>query len=126
MDKQTIASAAATPAIGPYSPALAVGDFLFISGQVPLDHEGKIAAILTADQARVALENMTAQLAEASLGMDAVVKTTIFLTNMDDFAAVNEVYAEYFTPPYPARSTVEVARLPKNVKVEIEAIAVRG
>ncbi len=126
MDKQTIASAAATPAIGPYSPALAVGDFLFISGQVPLDHEGKIAAILAADQARVSLENMTAQLAEAGLGMDAVVKTTIFLTNMDDFGAVNEVYAEFFTPPYPARSTVEVARLPKNVKVEIEAIAIRG
>ena len=126
MDKQTIASAAATPAIGPYSPALAVGDFLFISGQVPLDHEGKIAAILAADQARVSLENMTAQLAEAGLGMDAVVKTTIFLTNMDDFGAVNEVYAEFFTPPYPARSTVEVARLPKNVKIEIEAIAIRG
>lgn len=126
MDKQTIASAAATPAIGPYSPALAVGDFLFISGQVPLDHEGKIAAILAADQARVSLENMSAQLAEAGLGMDAVVKTTIFLTNMDDFAAVNEVYATFFAPPYPARSTVEVARLPKNVKVEIEAIAIRG
>ena len=126
MEKQAIASSAATPAIGPYSPALAVGGFVFVSGQVPLDHEGKIAAILTADQARVALENMTAQLAEASLGMDAVVKTTIFLTDMDDFAAVNEVYASFFSPPYPARSTVEVARLPKNVKVEIEAIAIRG
>ena len=126
MDMQTIASPKATPAIGPYSPALAVGDFVFVSGQVPLDHEGKIGAIVAPDQARVSLENMTAQLAEAGLGMDAVVKTTIFLTNMDDFGAVNEVYAEFFTPPYPARSTVEVARLPKNVKVEIEAIAIRG
>ena len=126
MDKQTIASAAATPAIGPYSPALAVGDFVFLSGQIPLDHEGKIAGIIAPDQARKALENMKAQLTEAGLSMDAVVKTTIFLTNMDDFAAVNEVYAEFFSPPYPARSTVEVARLPKDVKVEIEAIALRG
>jgi 2-iminobutanoate/2-iminopropanoate deaminase len=126
MDKQAIASPAATPAIGPYSPALAVGDFVFVSGQVPLDHEGKIAAIVARDQARVSLDNMKAQLAEAGLGMDAVVKTTIFLTNMDDFGTVNEVYAEFFTEPYPARSTVEVARLPKDVKVEIEAIAISG
>jgi 2-iminobutanoate/2-iminopropanoate deaminase len=126
MDKQTIASPASTPAIGPYSPALAVGDFVFVSGQIALDHEGKIAAIIPPDQTRTALENMRAQLAEAGLGMDAVVKTTIFLTNMDDFGAVNEVYAEFFAPPYPARSTVEVSRLPKDVKVEIEAIAIRG
>lgn len=125
MEKKTLASPAATPAIGPYSPALAVGDFVFVSGQIALDHEGKIAAIIVPDQARKALENMKAQLAEAGLGMDAVVKTTIFLTNMDDFAAVNEVYDEFFDPPYPARSTVEVTRLPKDVKVEIEAIAVR-
>lgn len=126
MEKQAIASSAATPAIGPYSPALAVGGFVFVSGQVPLDHEGKIAAIVARDQARVSLDNMKAQLAEVDLGMDAVVKTTIFLTNMDDFGAINEVYAEFFTEPFPARSTVEVARLPKDVKVEIEAIAVRG
>jgi 2-iminobutanoate/2-iminopropanoate deaminase len=126
MEKQTIAASTATPPIGPYSPALAVGDFVFVSGQIALDHEGKIAAIIVPDQTRKALENMRAQLAEAGLGMDAVVKTTIFLTNMDDFAAVNEVYDEFFDPPYPARSTVEVARLPKDVKVEIEAIAVRG
>ena len=126
MDKQTIASAAATPPIGPYSPALAVGDFVFVSGQIALDHEGKIAAIIVPDQARKALQNMRTQLAEAGLGMEAVVKTTIFLTNMDDFAAVNEVYAEFFVPPYPARSTVEVSRLPKDVKVEIEALAIRG
>ena len=126
MEKQSIASPAATPPIGPYSPALAVGDFVFVSGQIALDHEGKIAAIIVPDQARKALQNMKAQLAEAGLGMEAVVKTTIFLTNMDDFAAVNEVYAEFFVPPYPARSTVEVSRLPKDVKVEIEAIAIRG
>jgi 2-iminobutanoate/2-iminopropanoate deaminase len=126
MEKQSIASPAATPPIGPYSPALAVGDFVFVSGQIALDHEGKIAAIIVPDQARKALQNMKAQLAEAGLGMEAVVKTTIFLTNMDDFAAVNEVYAEFFVPPYPARSTVEVSRLPKDVKVEIEALAIRG
>lgn len=126
MEKKTLASPAATPAIGPYSPALAVGDFVFVSGQIALDHEGRIAATIVPDQARKALENMKAQLAEAGLGMDAVVKTTIFLTNMDDFAAVNEVYEGFFAPPYPARSTVGVSRLPKDVKVEIEAIAVRG
>lgn len=126
MDKKALASAAATPAIGPYSPALAVGDFVFVSGQIALDHEGKIAAFVAAEQARKALENMKAQLAEAGLAMDAVVKTTIFLANMDDFGAVNEVYAEFFAPPYPARSTVEISRLPKDVKIEIEAIAVRG
>jgi 2-iminobutanoate/2-iminopropanoate deaminase len=126
MKKQTIASAAAPPAIGPYSPALAVGGFLFISGQVPMDSEGEIVGITAAEQARQALENMTAQLSEAGLGMDAVVKTTIFLTDMTEFASVNEVYAEFFTPPYPARSTVQVAALPKSVSVEIEAIALRG
>ena len=125
MKKLTIASAAATPAIGPYSPALAVGDFLFISGQVPIDSEGEIVGLTAAEQARQALENMTAQLSEAGLDMDAVVKTTIFLTDMTEFASVNEVYAEFFTPPYPARSTVEVAALPKSVSVEIEAIALR-
>lgn len=126
MKKLTIASAAATPAIGPYSPALAVGDFLFISGQVPIDSEGEIVGLTAAEQARQALENMTAQLSEAGLDMDAVVKTTIFLTDMTEFASVNEVYAEFFTPPYPARSTVQVAALPKSVSVEIEAIALRG
>ncbi len=126
MDKQAIASAAAAPAVGPYSPALAVGDFVFVSGQIPLDSEGRIVAVIAPDQAREALENVKAQLAAVGLGMDAVVKTTIFVTDMDDFAAVNEVYGEFFAPPYPARSTVEVARLPKDVKVEIEAIAVRG
>jgi len=126
VDKQAIASAAAAPAVGPYSPALAVGDFVFVSGQIPLDSEGRIVAVIAPDQARKALENVKAQLAAVGLGMDAVVKTTIFVTDMDDFAAVNEVYGEFFAPPYPARSTVEVARLPKDVKVEIEAIAVRG
>lgn len=126
MKKQTIASGAAAPAVGPYSPALAVGGFLFISGQVPMDSEGEIVGITAAEQARQALENMTAQLSEAGLGMDAVVKTTIFLTDMTEFASVNEVYAEFFTPPYPARSTVQVAALPKSVSVEIEAIALRG
>jgi len=126
VDKQAIASAAAAPAVGPYSPALAVGDFVFVSGQIPLDSEGRIAAVIAPDQARKALENVRAQLAAVGLGMDAVVKTTIFVTDIDDFAAVNEAYGEFFAPPYPARSTVEVARLPKDVKVEIEAIAVRG
>jgi 2-iminobutanoate/2-iminopropanoate deaminase len=126
MEKQALAAAGGAPAVGPYSPALAAGDFVFVSGQIALDSEGKIVGYTAPDQARRALEGLQAQLAEAGLGLDAVVKTTIFMTDLEDFSAVNNVYAEFFTAPYPARSTVEVARLPKDVKVEIEAIALRG
>jgi 2-iminobutanoate/2-iminopropanoate deaminase len=98
---------------------------VFLSGQIPLDHEGRIVGFTPKDQTRKALENMRVTLAAAGLRMDDVVKTTIFLKDMDDFAAVNEVYAEFFAEPYPARSTVQVARLPKDVRVEIEAVAVR-
>ncbi len=126
MEKRTLAAAGGAPAVGPYSPALAAGDFVFVSGQIALDSEGRIVGYTAAEQAQRALEGLKAQLAEADLGLDAVVKTTIFLTNMEDFGAVNEVYAQFFTAPYPARSTVEVSRLPKDVKVEIEAIALRS
>ncbi len=126
MKKTTLAAAGGAPAVGPYSPALAVGDFVFVSGQIALDAEGNVVGATAAEQARRALAGLKAQLAEAGLGLDAVVKTTIFLTDMEDFGAVNEVYAESFTAPYPARSTVQVSRLPKDVKVEIEAIALRG
>ncbi len=126
MDKQTFASPDAAPPVGPYSPAVATRELVFLSGQVALDAEGRLAAITVPDQTRKAMENMRLLLAAAGLTFDNVVKTTIFLTNMEDFAAVNEVYGEFFSPPYPARSTVEVAALPKNAKVEIEAIAARG
>jgi 2-iminobutanoate/2-iminopropanoate deaminase len=123
--KQACSSPDAAPAVGPYSPALAVGDLVFVSGQIALAPDGAIVGETAAEQTRKALENMLATLAAADLDMDAVVKTTIFLADMADFAAVNEVYAMFFSPPFPARSTVEVARLPKDLRVEIEAVAVR-
>jgi 2-iminobutanoate/2-iminopropanoate deaminase len=125
VDKQTFSSPDAAPPVGPYSPAVGAGSFVFLSGQVALDAGGRLAAITTPDQTRKAMQNMELLLTAARLTFDNVVKTTIFLTNMEDFAAVNEVYGEFFSPPYPARSTVEVAALPKNAKVEIEAVAVR-
>jgi 2-iminobutanoate/2-iminopropanoate deaminase len=102
------------------------GDYVFISGQIPLAPDGKIVGYTPKDQARKALENLRTTLGAAGLTLGHVVKTTIFLKDMDEFAAVNDVYAEFFEEPYPARSTVEVARLPKDLHVEIEAIAYRG
>jgi 2-iminobutanoate/2-iminopropanoate deaminase len=125
MDKQVYASAEAAPAVGPYSASVGSGNLVFLSGQIPLDADGRIVGYTPKDQARRSLDNMRLTLQAAGLDMENVVKTTIFLHDMDDFAAVNEVYAEYFSEPYPARSTVQVARLPKDVRVEIEAIAVR-
>jgi len=125
MDKQVFASADAAPAVGPYSPCIGAGDLVFVSGQIPLSPDGKIVGYTPKDQAHKALDNMRLTLEAAGLGLVNVVKTTIFLQDMDDFGAVNEVYAEYFSEPYPARSTVQVGRLPKDVRVEIEAIAVR-
>jgi len=126
MEKQVYASPDGAPAVGPYSPAIGAGGFVFISGQIPLDPEGKIVGYTPKDQARKALENLVATLAAADLTLADVVKTTIFLKDMDEFGAVNDVYGEFFTEPYPARSTVEVARLPKDLHVEIEAVAYRG
>jgi len=125
MKKEAFVSPDGAPAVGPYSPAVGAGDLVFVSGQLPLDTAGKIVGFTPKEQARKALENMRATLTAAGLAMDDVVKTTIFLHDMDDFGAVNEIYAEFFAEPYPARSTVQVARLPKDVRVEIEAIAVR-
>jgi 2-iminobutanoate/2-iminopropanoate deaminase len=126
MEKQVYASPDGAPAVGPYSPAVGVGDFVFVSGQIPLDADGKIVGYTPKDQARKALENLQNTLAAAGLTLADVVKTTVFIKDMDEFGAVNEVYAEFFQEPYPARSTVEVARLPKDLHVEIEAIACRA
>jgi 2-iminobutanoate/2-iminopropanoate deaminase len=126
MEKQVFVSPDGAPAVGPYSPAVGVGDFVFISGQIPLDRDGKIVGYTPKDQTRKALENLRATLEAAGLTFADVVKTTVFIKDMDEFAAVNEVYGEFFSEPYPARSTVEVARLPKDLHVEIEAIAHRG
>ena len=114
----------APAAIGPYSQAVRAGGFLFTSGQIPVDPAaGDIPAGIKA-QAQQSLDNIAAILAQAGLDRSAVVKTTVFLKDMNDFAAMNEVYAQFFEgPAYPARSAVEVARLPKDVLVEIEAVA---
>jgi 2-iminobutanoate/2-iminopropanoate deaminase len=125
MHKQVISSPQGAPAVGPYSPAVEAGGLVFVSGQIALDADGQVVGSAPSDQARKALENMRATLAAAGLDLENVVKTTIFLHDMDDFGAVNEVYAEFFSEPYPARSTVQVARLPKDLKVEIEAVAIR-
>jgi len=126
-EKQPISTKNAPAAIGPYSQAVRIGDFIYTSGQVALDPttgalvEGGIEAQTT----RV-LENLKAVLEAAELGLETVVKTTVFLKNMGDFAAMNAIYAQYFSPDGvvpPARSTVEVARLPKDALVEIEVIA---
>ena len=126
MERPTYAAPDGAPAVGPYSPAVSAGDFLFVSGQIALDADGTMIGSTAAEQARKALENLTSLLAAAGLGMDAVVKTTIFLKDMGAFAEVNEVYASFFIEPFPARSTVEVARLPKDALFEIEAVATRA
>jgi 2-iminobutanoate/2-iminopropanoate deaminase len=118
-----------TPAFGPYSPLRGAGSTYYISGQIGLNPAGKTAAADIAGQTRQALENLSAVLQTAGLKLDNVVKTTVFLTDMGEFAAMNDVYLEYFSEPRPARSSVEVAGLPRiaNVplKVEIEAIALK-
>lgn len=122
--KQVIHTDSAPAAIGPYSQAIQIGDLLFVSGQVPIDPS--TGAIVEGDikaQAQQSLNNLKDILNAAGTNMGAVVKTTVFLADMNDFAAMNEVYAQFFQEPFPARSAVQVARLPKDAKVEIEAIA---
>jgi 2-iminobutanoate/2-iminopropanoate deaminase len=121
--RQAVTPAAAAPAIGPYSPALRVGSWLFLSGQIPLDAAGTVVEGGIREQTTQVLENMRGLLDAAGAGFSSVVKTTIYLADMTDFAAVNEIYATYFAAPYPARATVQVARLPRDVRVEIDAIA---
>ena len=123
--KKIISTDEAPAAIGPYSQAIRVGQFVFTSGQIPLDPKsGNIVEGDIDAQARRVLENLTAVLAAENLTMNHIVKTTIFLTDMNDFAKVNEIYGSYFTQQPPARSTVAVAALPKGARVEIECIAV--
>jgi 2-iminobutanoate/2-iminopropanoate deaminase len=121
---EAISSPDAPKAIGPYSPAIRAGQLLFVSGQVPIDPAtGSIIDGDVAAQARRALDNVGALLHAAGRSFANVVRTTVFLADMNDFAAVNEVYGHYFSEPYPARATVQVARLPKDARVEIDAIA---
>ena len=125
MKKEIIASQNAPSAIGPYSAALKMGNLIFASGQIPIDPaNGEIVQGGIEAQAKRSLENLKAVLEPYAVGLENVAKTTIFLKDMNNFSQVNKVYAEYFTNQFPARSCVEVARLPKDVEIEIEAIAV--
>ncbi|WP_407540592.1 RidA family protein [Deinococcus radiomollis] len=124
--KEAVSTAEAPAAIGPYSQATVSGNMVYTSGQIPLLPDGSLLEGDVTAQARQVLENLKAVLAAAGSGLERVLKTTVFLKDMDDFAAMNAVYAEYFTEPYPARSTVQVAKLPRDVRVEIEAVAERN
>jgi reactive intermediate/imine deaminase len=123
MSKQIVSTSAAPAAIGPYSQAVRAGNTLWLSGQIPLDPLTK--ELVKGDievQARRVFENLKAVISAAGAGFDDVVKTTIFLTDLGHFAQVNKVMAEYFREPYPARSTVGVAALPRGAQVEVECI----
>ena len=122
--KQAVSSPDAPKAIGPYSQAVRAGQLLFVSGQVPLDPAtGQIVDGDIAAQTHRVFQNLGAVLKAGGRSFADVVRTTVFLADMNDFAAVNEVYGKYFTEPYPARATVQVARLPKDARVEIDMIA---
>jgi len=122
--KQAITSPQAPNPGGAYSPALRAGDLLFLSGQLPMDPAtGQLVQGDMAAQTRRAMDNLGALLSTAGLSFAHVVRTTVYLADMNDFAAVNEVYASYFSAPHPARATVQVARLPRDARLEIDAIA---
>jgi len=125
MSRNVVATGLAPAAIGPYSQAVLADSLLFLSGQIPLD---PATLQLVSDdvnaQTRRVLDNLGAVLAAAGVSFGALVKTTIYLTDMNDFAVVNSIYGEYFSPPFPARATVEVKALPRGARVEIDGIAV--
>ena len=123
---KVISTANAPAAIGPYSQALDTGSMVFVSGQLPVDPATGTMADTVEQQARQSLANIKAILTEAGLSMADVVKTVIFLADINDFAAVNAVYAKAFAEPFPVRSCVQVAAIPKGAKLEIECIAARG
>ncbi|MDB5151724.1 MAG: RidA family protein [Mucilaginibacter sp.] len=113
--------------IGPYSQAIAAGNFIFVSGQIPLDPStGEIVSENIKAETKQVMENIGAVLSEAGVDFNNIVKTSIFLTDMQSFAQVNEVYGTYFTDQFPARETIQVAALPKNVNVEISVIAIKS
>ena len=126
MERKVVSTADAPQAIGPYSQAITVGDLIFCSGQIPLTPTGDIVEGDIAVETRQVLTNLKHLLAAAGSSLERVVKTTVFLADMHEFRAMNEVYAEFFPDAPPARSTIQVARLPRDVRVEIEVIAVRG
>ena len=122
-----ISTPAAPAAIGPYSQAIRAGDFLFVSGQIPLDPaSGSLVGNGIVEQTHRVLQNLDAILQAAGSSFAAVVKTTVYLADMSEFATMNEIYATYFPAPAPARATVQAARLPRDVRVEIDVIAFLG
>ena len=126
MQKTPVHTDQAPTAIGPYSQAIQVGDFLFTSGQIPLKPDGDLLEGDIKAQTEQVLTNLKAVLEAGGAGLESVVKCTCFLSDMNNFGAMNDVYGSFFTGTPPARSAVEVARLPKDVLIEIEAIAVTG
>lgn len=124
--KKEIKTEKAPKAIGPYSQAIEANGLIFASGQIAIDpSSGELMMGTIEEQTRLVLNNLKAVLEAAGSSLDKVIKCTVFLQDMDDFDKMNGVYGEFFKPPYPARAAVQVARLPKDVKVEIEAIAVK-
>ena len=123
---KAISTTKAPGAIGPYSQGIQIGEFIYTSGQIPIDPAtGTFAEGGIKEQTRQSLQNIKAILEKAGSSMDKVVKTTVFLADMNDFADMNSVYAEFFSEPYPARSAVAVKTLPKNALVEIEVVATK-
>ena len=127
MTKELITAAGAAKAIGPYSPALKVGNLVFLSGSIPLDPAtGQLVDGGIKEQTTRVMENIKALLEAAGTNFANVARTTVFMVDLNEFAAMNEVYSSYFTAPYPARSTVQVVKLPRDVRVEIDVIAVKS
>jgi 2-iminobutanoate/2-iminopropanoate deaminase len=124
MSRDVILTTDAPRPLGPYSQAVRAGGFVHVAGQLPLDAAGELVGEGDIrEQTRAALANMAAILKAAGSSLDRVVKTTVFLTSLDDFSGMNDVYAAVFNPPYPARSTVEIGRLPQGMFIEIECVA---
>ena len=124
MEKTRIHTEKAPAAIGPYSQAIDLGEMIFTSGQIPVAPDGSVSEDIS-EQTRQALLNLKAVVEAGGSSFETVVKTTVFITDMAQFSAINAVYAEFFTEPYPARSCVQVAALPKGVSIEIEAVALK-
>lgn len=125
MKKEIISTDMAPKAIGPYSQAVKVGNFLFISGQIPIDPKtGELIEGNIKEQTKRVLENLKGIIESLGGSLENIIKTTVFLKNIEDFHDMNEIYAEYFKENPPARSTIEVSRLPRNVSIEIEAIGI--